>query len=274
MATWEPGLLMMDEIALNAAADELARARLRRRCLVASPLSCAPTSEGEAYAIQAAVEERLFEKWGRRVGYKIAATNPASQAMLGRSRPCYAGILAHNLMRSPAADRLSRFVRPGVEVEIAMRLGADAPADGAPWTPHALADRVAACMPALEVVDNRYVDFRAMSPLALIADGVFHGAAVIGAERTDWRELDLPALASEIAIDGEVKARGRGGDTMGHPLNALAALANDLATRGLGLRRGDVVITGSIAPPQWPAGAVRVTAAVEQLGEVSLALLA
>jgi 2-oxo-3-hexenedioate decarboxylase/2-keto-4-pentenoate hydratase len=264
----------MDEIALNAAADQLASARISQRRIVALPDSCAPATEGEAYAVQAAVEERLRDQWGRRVGYKIAATNPASQAMLGRNAPCYAGILARNLMRSPAADPLSRYVRPGVEVEIAMRLGADAPPDGAPWTPHALADRVAACMPALEVVDDRYVDFRAMPPLTLIADGVFHGAAVIGAERTDWRDWDLSALASEIALDGEVRARGRGADTMGHPLNALAALANALAARGLGLKRDDVVITGSIAPPQWPAGAVSVTAAVERLGEVSLALVA
>jgi 2-oxo-3-hexenedioate decarboxylase/2-keto-4-pentenoate hydratase len=264
----------MDETALSAAAERLTSARLSRRRVDGLPASCLPAAEDEAYAIQAAVEARLLDQWGPRVGYKIAATNSASQAMLRRNSTCYAGILSHNLLRSPAAERLDRFVRPGVEVEIAVRLGADALPDGAPWTAAALADRVAACMPALEVVDDRYLDFRATPPLALIADGVFHGAGVIGPERTDWRGLDLAALASQIALDGEVKARGRGADTMGHPLNALAALANALAARGLGLKRDEIVITGSIAPPQWPSGAVRVTAAVEQLGEVSLELIA
>jgi 2-oxo-3-hexenedioate decarboxylase/2-keto-4-pentenoate hydratase len=264
----------MDETALGAAAERLVGARLSRRRVDALPASCEPATEDEAYAIQAAVEARLRNRWGPRVGYKIAATNAASQATLGRNAPCYAGILSRNLLQPPAAERLDRFLRPGVEVEIAVRLGADAAPEGAPWTPLALADRVAACMPALEVVDDRYVDFRATPPLVLIADGAFHGAAVIGPERTDWRGLDLAALASEIALDGEVKARGRGADTMGHPLNALAALANALAARGLGLKRDDVVITGSIAPPQWPSGAVRVTAAVERLGEVSLEFVA
>lgn len=258
----------------EAAAELLAAARLARRRVAPPPKAIAPASEDDAYAVQEAVEARLGAAgWGRRVGYKIAATNGASQAMLGRTRPCYGGMLAQNVLASPAAAPLGRFLRPGVEVEIAVRLGADVPPDGAPWSREALAGRVAACMAALEIVDDRYEDFRSMPPPVLIADGAFHGAAVLGPERADWRSLDLAALASAIAVDGEVKARGRGADTMGHPLDALAALANDLAARGKGLAAGEVALTGSIAAPQWPQRPGRIVGSVEGLGEAALELL-
>ena len=38
---------------------------------------------------------------------------------------------------------------------------------------------------------------------------------------------------------------------MGHPLDAVVWLASALAGRGLTLRAGDVVLTGSIVATQW-----------------------
>ena len=42
-------------------------------------------------------------------------------------------------------------------------------------------------------------------------------------------------------IDGVEFGRGKGRDVLGHPLTALAWLANHLAARGRCLRRGDIV---------------------------------
>jgi 2-keto-4-pentenoate hydratase len=66
-----------------------------------------------------------------------------------------------------------------------------------------------------------------------------------------WRDVDLAALRGTVAIDGKHVGEGRGGDVMGHPLEALAWLANNLASRGLGLWRSDVVITGSLVASQF-----------------------
>ncbi len=45
---------------------------------------------------------------------------------------------------------------------------------------------------------------------------------------------------------GEVVLLGSTGDVLGHPLNALAALAEHLAARGLDARAGDIVLSGAI----------------------------
>jgi 2-oxo-3-hexenedioate decarboxylase/2-keto-4-pentenoate hydratase len=54
---------------------------------------------------------------------------------------------------------------------------------------------------------------------------------------------------------------------LGHPLNALAWLANHLVARGRPLRRGMVVSTGSIVSTKWPKAGESVVVAVEGLGE-------
>ena len=57
---------------------------------------------------------------------------------------------------------------------------------------------------------------------------------------------------------------------MGHPLDALAWVANNLAARGLGLWRGDVVITGSLVTSKFPQPGDVVRFEVGELGAVEL----
>jgi 2-keto-4-pentenoate hydratase len=55
---------------------------------------------------------------------------------------------------------------------------------------------------------------------------------------------------------------------MGHPFEALAWLANNLAARGRGLRAGEFVFTGSVVETKWLNRGDRVEMEVEGLGRV------
>jgi 2-keto-4-pentenoate hydratase len=57
---------------------------------------------------------------------------------------------------------------------------------------------------------------------------------------------------------------------MGHPLNALAWLADKLAAAGTPLRRGIIVMTGSMVPIQYPAAGDRVLVEISGLGTAEL----
>jgi 2-keto-4-pentenoate hydratase len=144
-----------------------------------------------------------------------------------------------------------------VECEIAVRLARTLPPG--PCTPEQAADAVGELFAAIEIVENRYADLARFGTPALIADQVYHAAAVLGAPYADWRALDLVALPGRIAVDGRERNAGRGGDLLGHPLRALAWLAgSDVAAAFSGLRAGQVVLLGSVTPPVW----------LEQPGEV------
>ena len=76
-----------------------------------------------------------------------------------------------------------------------------------------------------------------------------------GARRpvADWRRLDLARVTAQLSINGREIGSGNGSDVMGHPLNALAWLADKLAASGTPLRQGMIVMTGSMVPIQYPA---------------------
>jgi 2-keto-4-pentenoate hydratase len=61
----------------------------------------------------------------------------------------------------------------------------------------------------------------------------------------EW--LRTPDFVAGVAI-GE----GSGRDILGHPFNSVAWLATQLASRGVGLKAGQVVMTGSVMKTVFP----------------------
>jgi 2-oxo-3-hexenedioate decarboxylase/2-keto-4-pentenoate hydratase len=162
----------------------------------------------------------------------------------------------------------AQYLHVGVECEIVVRLSSDLPPTDAPYARASVAAAVDACMAGMEIVDDRYVDYRSLDTPTLIADDFFDAGAVLGDPVTDWRKLDLSALTGVTRINGVEVGRGRGADVMGHPFEALAWLANNLAARGRGLRAGEFVFTGSVVETKWLNRGDRVEMEVEGLGRV------
>jgi len=73
-----------------------------------------------------------------------------------------------------------------------------------------------------------------------------------------------------LSINGREIGTGKGGDVMGNPLNALAWLADKLAVAGTPLKRGMIVLTGSMVPIQFPGPGDRALVEVEGLGTAEL----
>jgi 2-keto-4-pentenoate hydratase len=127
-------------------------------------------------------------------------------------------------------------------------------------------------MPALELADDRNADYTQLArhPLELIADNCWNEGAVFGAPVVDWRHIDLAHVQGRATINGKPVGEGRGGDAMGHPLDAVVWLADHLASIGRALLRGDVVITGSIVTSKTVTSGDLVVFDVEKLGTVEL----
>ena len=87
-----------------------------------------------------------------------------------------------------------------------------------------------------------------------------------------WRALDLARVTARLSINDREIGSGVGRDVMGHPLNALAWLAQKLADEGTPLRSGMMVMTGSMVPIQHPVAGDRVLVEVSGLGAVELVL--
>jgi 2-oxo-3-hexenedioate decarboxylase/2-keto-4-pentenoate hydratase len=256
------------EAAARERAVALLRAnRIRPGRLALLPEDCRPPDETSAYDLQDALHEALTGAgFGPLVGYKIGCTTPVMQRFLEIDHPCAGGLFESRLRRQEGIFPHGDFNRVGVECEIAVQLADDLPAEGAPYGRAEAGAAVGAVMAAIEVVDDRYRDYRTFDLASLIADDFFNAAAVVGPPVTDWRGLDLAALEGRMTLDGREAGRGRGADILGHPLEALAWLANALAARVRGLAAGSLVLLGSVVETQWPAAGQTVEIEIEGLG--------
>jgi len=75
-------------------------------------------------------------------------------------------------------------------------------------------------------------------------------------------------IAGRTMINDVVLGQGVGADVMGHPFEAVAWLANNLAQRGRNLCRGEFVLTGSVVETRWVNFGDRIVITIDGLGEV------
>ena len=220
------------------------------------PVGIAPATVAEGIAAQLA----LAHRWGAvpPAGFKIGATAKRMQEYLDLPGPA-AGFIAYaNVHASPATLAWANYRNPGVECEIAVRLGHDLPPG--PCDAMRAAAAVASVCAAIEIVENRYGppplgDLKAVGTPTLIADQVYHAACVLAEAPADWRELDLAAIPGRFFVDGDERASGHGRDLLGHPMNALAWLAASAEVAAFGgLKAGQIVMLGSVTPPLWLDG--------------------
>ncbi|MCY1537010.1 2-hydroxyhexa-2,4-dienoate hydratase [compost metagenome] len=101
-------------------------------------------------------------------------------------------------------------------------------------------------MPCFEIVDSRIRDWK-IRIQDTVADNASSGVFVLGDAAVDPRQLDLGTVGMTLEKNGEIVATGAGAAALGHPANAVAWLANTLGRLGIGLKRGEVILSGSLA---------------------------
>lgn len=254
---------------ISEAARLIASARRNRAPLRALPADLAPPDETEGYRTQRAVHDLLLPQYGAIVGFKIGCTSPVMQQYLDIPHPCSGGVFASGVHDSGVSLRAADYVRVGVECEIAVRLGRDLAASQAPFTADQVAPAIEAYLPAIEIVDDRYVDWPTLGAPTLIADDFFAAGCVLGKPVVRSAVLDLLDIVGRAVINGAEAGRGSGADVLGHPHQALAWLANHLAADGKGLHAGQMVLTGSLVKTVWLAAGDTVEIDLSDLGRVS-----
>jgi 2-keto-4-pentenoate hydratase len=246
-----------------AAARWMWDARARRLPYRNLPDELRPASIAEAYAAQEAYYRLAEATYGAVGGAKIATTTKVMQQLMGIDHPCGGAVFARTIHASPATLRSADFVNLRIESEIALKLGADLPASGAPWTRETVAPAIAGAMAAFELIEDRNADYAKVEVRSLIVENCWNGGIVIGAPKT-VPVADLVGIPGRLVIGGKIVGEGKAED----PCATLAWLANHVAERGRGLKAGMVVITGSLIPTVSIGPGQRAAFTVEGLGDV------
>lgn len=228
---------MMNRNDLDTAARFLLAARQSRTPGARLPAELRPADFADALAIQARTGELVGMDVG---GYKCSAPTPA--------RPVsYAPIYAPSILDA------SPYPVPGagaggevrIEPEIALVMAHDLPPRATPYDDDEVRAAVREARLVLEIVGSRYADPSAVTFPELLADNVANLGLFVGPVLPDPWTKKLDAFPIVVKNGAATLMTRDGKHPDGHPLRALAWLANHLASRGEELKAGQVVTTGS-----------------------------
>ncbi len=202
------------------------------------------------YRIQDLNLQARLDRGETLVGVKLGLTSKAKQQRMGVHVPFVAWLT--DAMILPAGDPVpqSRLIHPRVEPEIVFLMGERLA--GGVGCARAMA-AVESVWAGAEVIDSRYQDFR-FTAGDVAADNASSAAFVTGPVGIPPTQLDLSLEAVLVEVDGRVVDSATGAAVQGHPGEALALAANELARRGHAIEAGWLVLTGGMtdavpAPP-------------------------
>ena len=259
----------MEHSPARAAATIIAARRHKRR-MPQIDHKHQPESLIEAYAVQDQVVKYIG---GEAEGWKIGCTNVVAQKQLGVDEPFRGRVLRKAVYASPAVVSASNTVMRVVETELAFRMGAGLPLKNAPYTKETVAPAIEALIPSLEIVDSVWEDWEKVGALHLISDNACHAGLVLGEDCRDWQDVDLAEFEVSVSMNGDTPLTGKGGNALGHPLNGVAWLANDLASLGRELKAGEVISTGVLTGLLYANAGDKIIADYGRFGTIELAFV-
>jgi 2-oxopent-4-enoate/cis-2-oxohex-4-enoate hydratase len=199
----------------------------------------------DAYQIQLRMIQRRVDAGESIVGKKIGVTSKVVMDMLKVNQPDFGQMTSGMVLNEGEPIRVDTLIAPRAEAEVAFILKRDLQGPGV-----TAADvlRATDCvMPCFEIVDSRIKDWK-IKIQDTVADNASCGVLTLGGQRKSPRQLDLALAGMVLDKNGEVISTSTGAAVQGSPVNAVAWLANTLGRLGIGLKAGEVILSGSQSP--------------------------
>lgn len=219
----------------------------------------------DAYKIQNEIVKSKLEAGHQIFGPKMGLTSRAKMQQMNVEEPIYGYVFDYMVLNNGDQVSLKDLIHPKAEVEIAFVMGSDL--EGPDVTIEQVLNATAYVVPAIEIIDSRYKDFKFTLP-DVIADNASTSRVVFGNKMTLHDGLELDLLGASLYVNGEWKEGGAGAAVLGHPAESVAMLANMLARKGEKIKAGEVILTGGITEAILIHAGDVVSAKVDQLGEV------
>lgn len=221
----------------------------------------------DAYAIQDAIRERKISAGVRIAGLKMGLTSYAKMKQMGVEDPIHGFLTDYGHIADGGDITCATLIHPKVEAEIAFVLKHELKGPGV-----TVDDVVAATdyvLPAVEVIDSRYENFR-FDLKSVVADNTSSARFIAGATHRPIADLDLPNLRVSLEKNGEVVATAVGSAVLGHPAQSVAMLANLLGERGIALAAGTFIMAGALTEAVAVAPGDHIVARYDHLDTVSM----
>jgi 2-keto-4-pentenoate hydratase len=197
----------------------------------AAPLLTGPATRADSYRVQ----DLLMGTLGHACGWKVGLAKPDAEPY------CAPLPASRRLENGGVYKRYDGVAR--LEAELGLRLGRDVPAEAADLGRAECAELIDAIVPTIEILESRLVEPQAGDAFWKLADLQANGGVILG-EPAPWSKQDLGRVSLAINADGSQPPTDAA-HPFGDPLDLFCWVVRHVSRHRGGLRRGDVVITGS-----------------------------
>jgi 2-keto-4-pentenoate hydratase len=234
---------MLSDAVRRTVADALRDAEVERAPIPPLRETWSDIDVVDSYEIQLLNIRRRLEAGARVNGHKVGLSSRAMQEMMGVDEPDYGHLLSDMEVFSDEPVDAARYCYPRVEVEVAFILGETLPGEGC--TEEDVIRATAYVAPSIELIDSRVLDWN-IKIADTIADNASSAGYILGPERIRPEDVDLKSVEAVLIRNGEKVAAGRSDAVLGNPVTAVAWLANKVASFGVTLEKGHVILPGSV----------------------------
>ena len=221
----------------------------------------------DAYAIQDSIRAAKVAAGVRIAGLKCGLTSQAKMKQMNVTEPVFGFLCDYGAYPDGGEVPFDNFIAPRIEAEVAFVTHTELSGPGC----H-IAQVLAATefvMPAVEILDSRYRDFK-FDLISVVADNTSAAGFVTGGRARCVDELDLPTLGLVVEKNGRIVELAAAAAVLGHPAAAVAMLANNLARRGQVIPAGSFIMTGGITAAIGIERGDAIAVRFQDLGSISL----
>lgn len=195
----------------------------------------------DAYSIQKYNIDRILARGDALTGKKIGLTSLAMQQSLGVNQPDF-GFLYRSMEVKNHTIPNGAVMQPRMEGELAFILKDSLFGE---VTAQQVRDATKYVVPALEIVGTRIKDWK-LTIIDTVADNASCGMYLLGETHIDPNKTDLREIHMTLSKNGETINSGLGSAVLGDPANAVAWLSRCMGQYGIGLNKGDIILSGAL----------------------------
>ena len=206
-------------------------------------------------------------------GYKVGLTDRKAQESFAITQPLVGVLFKEMLLADGATVAYDSGTSLLVELDLVARVKSAGINQAA--SIEDVAAHIDAIMPFIELPDALFrLDSKNAAALLLAGNvGARWGALGAPAKVVNAQDLvdDLPLMTFQLSAGpGEIIREGQGKQLLGHPLNSVLYLLNELALRNESLKPGQLISLGAIGGPVKAERGRRYTAKYSGYGEKTL----
>tara|TARA_B110000438_G_scaffold285869_1_gene316459 strand:- start:8171 stop:8935 length:765 start_codon:yes stop_codon:yes gene_type:complete len=216
------------------------------------------------------IQNEIFEHFSKNyeyTGWKIGCTTPVMQKYLNISSPCLGRVMQKNIFKNKSNIEFDNFITPGVECEIAVVLSKNFDYSKKINNLDEIIERI---VPSIEIVDDRWTNYKKENTSLLIADNFFSSAIAYSKGSEKIKLDELKKLKGVMKVNNKIIGQGFGRDILDDPQNALKWFLDFDFSDNNFPKAGDIITLGSLVQTFWVSKNDFIEIDIENLGNVEI----